>query len=127
MRPSYNRLVFADAVFDSIGQVPIPLTKRKCKTKHIRSNVFLDAYIPALPGMDLLDGESLTPSTLSKWLVKRIKEHRDKYEVEYIDVWSVPLHRAQIPHIYANIDLSTKTFFNRTDIVRLHCQFYHPM
>ena len=61
LNSSRNRFRFADAVFNSLGQIVLPLLTPLGQPS---INVTLDvvtADIPALLGMDLLNRESLTP------------------------------------------------------------------
>lgn len=76
-KPSENRFRFLDADYDWLCKVPIPLS---LPNKQLRITVEMDivnAYIPALLGMDLLDWELLTPCTVLNRLMKLI-EVRDK-------------------------------------------------
>lgn len=46
----------------------------------------------------------------------------------YVDEWSVPLYRGSSKHVYARIGVlnALDVFFTRSQLVRLHRQFFHP-
>ncbi len=123
---SRNSFRFADAVYDSLGKVVIRL-----KTPTGQPPVFVEvdvvsADIPPLLGMDLLDRESLTPCTISNRLIKRIPIFKENGEIEYLDIWSIPLTRAKSSHLYEKMDLDVPVFFTRDQLSKLHRQFHHP-
>ena len=89
------------------------------------------ADVPALLGLDVLYTHALLLDTFSNCLRKRIVldkhgENDGKNEdVSIIDEWIVPLERYH-GHIYAPFGFSTRTFFTRPELVKLHRQFAHP-
>lgn len=63
---SRERFRFADAVYDSLGKVKIPLLTKPRMPKVLFSMDVVDADIPALLVTDIFDRKSLTPFTVSK-------------------------------------------------------------
>lgn len=88
----------------------------------------VSADIPPLLGMDVLDRESITPCTVSNRLIKRILISKKDTEEDdqYLDLWSVPLTRSRSQHLFARMDYHSSIYFTRTQLHRLHQQFYHP-
>lgn len=68
--PSRNRFQFADAIYDSLGIIFVPLLTPPRVPSAMLSIDIVDVDIPALLGMDVLDKESLTPCTGSNHLAK---------------------------------------------------------
>lgn len=128
LRRSNNRFRFADATYESLG-----ITVIKLDVPINQSPVYVEldvvsADIPALMGMDVLDRESLTPCTISNQLMKRILVGTDSKTgtPQFCDIWNVPLQRSKSQHLYAKMDLMASTYFTRTQLLKLHKQFYHP-
>lgn len=86
----------------------------------------VNADIPALLGMDIMDKESLTPCTVSNRLIKRIIISRSNEREKFFDEWSIPMRRSRSNHFYADMNISTSMFFTRTQLSHLHKQFFHP-
>lgn len=84
----------------------------------------MNADIPALLGMDVMDRESLTPCTVTNRLVKRVVDPQKPNG--YLDQWHVPLARAKSRHLFAQMDCDTPVFITRVQLSRLHRQFSHP-
>lgn len=124
--PSRNRFRFADAVYESLGRISIPLSVPRGIPQVFVELDIVDADIPALLGMDVMDKESLTHCTVSNRLIKRIV-HKDSNGTEiFVDDWYVPMVRSRSNHLYAEMHLSTAMYFTRTQLSRLHRQFFHP-
>ena len=90
--------------------------------------VTLDVFkadIPALLGMDILDRESLTPDTVANRLPKRVTVSGSNGEQMYIDEWHIAMSCFASNHIYVPIR-STPDFFARSQLVKLHRNFFHP-
>ena len=85
----------------------------------------VNADIPALLGMDILDRESLIADTVANRLTKRSVVH-DNGSYFYFDEWYMPLFRSKSGHVYVEIDCSTTVMFTRSQLGKLHKQFFHP-
>lgn len=124
--PSNNRFRFADAVYESLGRTSLPLrTPPGIPAIMVEMDV-VNADIPALLGMDLLDKESLTPCTVSNRLAKRVPIIDKEGNKAYVDKWCVPLRRSKSGHLYAQMHLVSGTFFTKSQLSKLHRQFFHP-
>lgn len=121
LRNSKNSFRFADAVYESLGTIFIPLrTPRHVKAIPVELDV-VTANVPALLGLDAMDGHCLTPCTVSNTLVKRVVKNGKP-----VDLWSVKLIRAHSQHLYAPLQLPNITNFTRVQLQKLHRQFFHP-
>ena len=123
---SRNRFRFADSIFESLGKICIPLRTPPGVTPVPVVMDVVQADIPPLLGIDILDKESLIADTVSNRLQKRTFFNGQKGEKEYMDAWSVPLCRAESGHVYADMDWSNSVFFSRAQLAKLHRQFFHP-
>ncbi len=84
------------------------------------------ADVTALLGTDVLDRELLVPDTVMNRLAKRtVLEGMDGHHI-YSDNWFVPMYRAPSSHVYVYMDLSATVHFTRTQLSKLHQQFFHP-
>lgn len=72
----------------------------------------VDADIPLLLGLDLLDKHKLVADNVDKVLVNKISG------------WSVPITRAH-GHLFIRWDLR-EVMYTRTELERLHLHFFHP-
>ena len=124
LNPSRNRFRFADAVYNSLGQIKLPLLTPPGQPTIDVILYVVTADIPSLLGMDLLDKESLTPCTVMNRLVKRLPDKNSKDG--YIDQWHVPLTHEISGHLYADIDCSVPMYITRLQLQRLNRQFAHP-
>ena len=72
LKNSRNRFRSADATFDSIGTIEIPLaTSRGVQTIFIIIMDVVSAYVPALVGLDIFDFHDFKPETATNHLMKR--------------------------------------------------------
>ena len=71
LRSSNRRFRFADETFRSLGQTAIPLATPPGMAPLPAMIDVVDADIPALLGLDILDKESLTADTVTNRLTKR--------------------------------------------------------
>ena len=126
IKPSRNRLRFADAVYESLGSVSIPLKTPAGTPKILVELDIVQADVPALLGLDILDKESLTPCTVSNRLYKRTRHTTDDGKEVFINEWYLPLTRSPSHHLYAPMDHPAPILFTRTQLGRLHRQFFHP-
>lgn len=123
--PSGIRFLFADTVYQSRGEVTLFLKTPSGIPKVMIELDIVDADIPALLGMDVLDKESLTPCTITNRLIHKAKGTTMDGKDIIIDSWSVPLIRSPSNHLYAEMESVTPLFFTRSQLVRLHRQFFH--
>lgn len=124
--PSRKKFRFAYAVYNSLGRISIFLRTCPGVSKIFVELDIVDADIPALLGMDDLDNESLTPCTFSNRLIKRSVRMAQDWKERFVDEWSVPVVRSSSNHLYVEMNLSTETYFTRTQLYRLHWQFFNP-
>ena len=76
--------------------------------------------------MDILDREGLIADTVANRLTKRVKLSSETGLVQYVDEWSMSLERASSKHAYAKMSFSFGTFFAKSQLWKLHKQFFHP-
>lgn len=124
-RPSGNSFRFADAVYKSLGKISIPLhTPAGIPNIPVEVDI-VEADIPALLGLDVLDEESLTPCTVSNRLIKRMPIKRAD-ETIYMDLWYTPMQRSHSKHLYVPLRFPTSSYFTKAQLSKLHRQFFHP-
>ena len=86
----------------------------------------VSANIPPLLGLDVLDRENLTPDVAYNVLAKRRCIERHNASPIYVEEWAIPMTRAKTRHSYVPLRVQHKKFFTRTQLQRLHRQFFHP-
>ena len=126
IRPSSNRFRFGDETFESLGKISLPLATPRGAPRILVDFDIVQADVPALLGMDVLDREELVADTVFHRLA-----HRAAYDIEdgrkmYVDFWFIPLKRSISRHVYAPVDPGIRTNFTRAQLHKLHRQFYHP-
>ena len=128
---SFKQFRFAGASFTSLGRVDLPLaTPSHFRPVFVTVDV-VSADVPALLGLDVLEAESLVADTVLTRLTKRIvlrglrNENGKLLEDTAVDDWSVPLQR-YFSHVYVSFGFSSRTYFARTQLHKLHRQFSHP-
>lgn len=125
LQTSRRRFRFADATFDSLGLLSLPLaTPPGIPTIFVTLDV-ISAEIPALLGLDILDCHSMYIDTVQNLLVKCTVLKSDNSKSHILKDWNVPVHRHN-GHVYADMSTPVITFFNRQQLVKLHRQFCHP-
>lgn len=130
LRKSLKRFRFADASFNSLGQVEIPLaTPGHLKPIYVNLDV-VSADVPALLGLDILDTESLFPDTAMNQLTKKIildniTDQDGKFHAKFpVEEWSIPLMR-HYGHIYVAFSFPSCVYFSITNLQKIHRQFAH--
>jgi len=126
LRSSPNRFRFANETFRSIGSTTLYLdTPAGVGTVAVEIDV-VAADIPPLLGLDVIDRESLTPDVAFNVLAKRRRKTTADGTPIYIEEWSIPMWRAASRHSYVALSISHPTYFTRTQLQKLHRQFFHP-
>ena len=121
-----HRFWFEDELFDSLGRVTHYLaTQIGVPLIPVELDV-VQADVPALLGMDILDREGLIADTVANCLTKRVKVSSETGLVQCVDEWSTSLDIAPSKHAYAKMSFSFGTFFARSQLWKLHKQFFHP-
>ena len=121
-----HRFRFADKLFDSLGKVSLFLSTPKGIPPICVELDVVQADIPALLGMDILDREGLIADTVAGRLTKRVRTQSKQGHEHYVDEWSIPLYRSPSRHVYARMHFAFTTFFARSQLLKLHKQFFHP-
>lgn len=85
IRRSRDRLRFADATYDSLGTISIPLRTTPGVPPILVKMDIVHADIPALLGLDVFDKESITPCVVSNRLRKRVMHKAANCEDVWID------------------------------------------
>ena len=83
----------------------------------------VEVDIPALLGLDLLDGHGLVIDNVTNRLWKRIVVSYDP--LKFIDELSMGLRRMN-DHIYVQVHVPNCTFYTTQQLKKLHRQFAHP-
>ncbi len=109
-----------------MGVIKLPL-----KTPPGVADIFVDfdivqADVPALLGMDVLDREGLVADTVFNRLARRSSVEVGSGTAAYIEEWFIPLIRSPIAHVYTSIEKATRSHFTRAQLHKLHRQFFHP-
>ena len=81
-----GRFLFAEVVFRSQGTVELPLATPPVHVPIFVAIDIVDADIPALPGLDVLDGESLFAEAATSRLINRPVTSKDDEHLTYIDL-----------------------------------------
>ena len=81
--------------------------------------------VPALLGLDVLDGEGLYADNVTNRLVHRQVISRPGELLFYKDRWSVPLVRHD-NHLCAKMRFPRSTFYTTAQLQKMHRQFAHP-
>lgn len=81
----------------------------------------VDADIPALLEVNVLDKESITPCTISNRLIKHALHALDNGDSVYLDEWYVLLLHLRSNHLHTETDLATTIHFTRTPLAQRHC------
>ena len=122
---SPNRFRFADTSYDSLGKASLPLATPPGKPTIFVEVDVVKADIPALLGLDVLDREFLMADTVANRLTKR-GVAQDNGSCFYFDEWHVTLLRSKSGHVYVEMDCSTSMMFTKSQLTKLHKQFFHP-
>jgi len=125
LKLSRNRFWFADTCFKS-WERSIAIEKPSNVPRVYVEMDVVDADIPALLGLDVLDRERLVADTVFNGLARRVWVKKVNGRDIYIDEWFVPLVRSSSGHVYVSMDIGQHTFFSVAQLQRLHRQFYHP-
>ena len=78
IRPSINRFRFGYQTFESLGNICLPLPTPKCAPRISIDFEIVQADVPALLGMDVLDREELVVAKVFYHLA-----HRAAYDMKY--------------------------------------------
>ena len=102
---------FGDGVFNSLGTIPIRIPTSD------ESFLFLDidvvqANVPMLVGLDILDRYYLVPDNVENLLVDKKAN------------WKMPITR-KFGHLYLEWDFS-EVLYTKTELKRMHLHFFHP-
>ena len=116
---------FGDVTVNSLGTVEIALDKpANISPIHVLMDI-VPVHIPALLGLGVLDGECLYADNVTNRLVHRHVLSRTGEQLQYEDLWSVPLTRHQ-GHLYARMDFPHCMFYTTAQLKKLHRQFADP-
>lgn len=102
---------FGDTVYPSIGFIPIRIPTPHGTVMEFNLNV-VEANVPIILGLDLLDKEQLYIDNIDNILVH--KHHG----------WSLPLQRKR-GHLYITWNYKD-ILYTKRELQRLHLHFYHP-
>jgi len=126
LRSSPHSFRFANETFSSIGSLTLYIETPTGVAPIAVDIDVVAADIPPLLGLDVIDREGLTPDVAFNVLAKRRQETTAAGTRIYIEEWSVPMWRAASRHSYVALSTSHPTLFTRTQLQKLHRQFFHP-
>ena len=88
----------------------------------------VEADIPALLGMDLLDREQISAETTVNHLARRTRIEGTAGRNIYIDQWVTPMTRSTSAHSYVPMEFrrTNCTHMSVAELEKVHRQFYHP-
>ena len=81
--------------------------------------------IPALLGLDVLDGENSYADNVTNKLVHKQILSGPGELLKYEDTWNVPLIRYE-GHLYARVNIPRCTFYTSAQLNKMHRHFGHP-
>ena len=122
---SQNRFRFADTSYNSIGKVSLPLATPPSGPPIVVEMDVVNADIPALLGLNVLDREALMADTVANRLTRRSLVQNNGSFL-YLDKWHVPLLRSESGHVYVEMDCPSSVMFRRSQLGKLHKQFFTP-
>eukprot|EP00171_Calliarthron_tuberculosum_P005792 IDg5792t1 len=76
--------------------------------------------------MDVLDREQLVADTVFNRLARRSVHTCEGNRQVYVDEWYIPLIRSSSRHVYVPLHRESQTLFTRSQLFKLHRQFFHP-
>ena len=84
----------------------------------------VNADIPALLSLDVLDREAVMADTVANRLTKRyLAQNNGSYF--YFDEWHVPMLCSKSGHVHIEMDCSSSVMFTRSQLGKLHKQFFY--
>lgn len=98
-----------------IGAIPIP----------VELDV-VQADITALLGMDVLEREGLIADTVAYLFTRGVTVSSKNGLDRYVGEWSTCGERTPSKHVYAKMSFACGTFFARSQLLKLHQQFFYP-
>lgn len=123
---SSRRFRFGDESFPSLGRISLPLgTPPGVKPIFVDFDI-VQADIPPLLGMDVLDREELVADTVFNRLARRSVSTQEDGATVYVDEWFISLVRSKSGHVYVPFNYASRNYFTRTQLEKLHQQFFHP-
>jgi len=102
---------FGNEVFASLGTIPVRIPTPDGSFLGLDMDV-VEANIPMLVGLDVLDREKLVADNVQNKLVAK---HRG---------WSLPITR-KLGHMYVEWDFSS-ALYTKSELQKFHRHFYHP-
>ena len=113
--PSTNRFRFGDVTFESRGKVSLPMKTSTGVTPILVEMDIVDADVPALLGMDVLDRECLAADKVQNHLIRKYSIGKGS-GTTHLDEWSIPMTRSDSDHVYVEMDFETSVHFTRSQL-----------
>ena len=88
---SAHRFRFEDESFQSLGRISLPLATPPGVKPILDDFDIVQANIPPLLGMDVLDREKLVADTVFNRLARRSAKELEDGRLTYVDEWFIPL------------------------------------
>ncbi len=95
---------FGDETFSSLGIISLPLATPNGVIPIMIHFDVVQADVPALLGMDILDREQLVADTVFNRLARRAAIKDKDSRTVYVADWFIPLVRSDIGHVFRAID-----------------------
>ena len=117
--PSQNSFRFGDVTVRSLGMVEIELLT---PSNEPNIPVLLDVVplnVPALLGIDILDGEQLYADNVTNRLIRRMVLSRPGKRLMYEDKWHVPLI-GHDKHLHARMNFPRHIFYTIAQLKKMH-------
>ena len=114
IRRSGHRFRFGDESFPSLGRISLPLATPSGIEPIFVDFDIGDADIPALLGMDVLDGEQFVADTVFHRLARRSAQKLQDGRQAYFDEWFIPLMTAKSRHVYVPIATASTIHFTES-------------
>ena len=125
-RRSAHRFRIEDESFQSLGRISLPLATLVGVEPILVEFDIVQANIPHLLGMSVLDREKLVADTVFNLLDRRSANDLEDGRMTYAGEWFIPLVRSPSRHIYVPFDCGTRNYSTKAQLNKLHNQLFHP-
>ena len=122
---SAHRFRFGDESFQSLGRISLPLaTPPGVKPILVQFDI-VQANIPPLLRMNVLDREKLVADTVFNRLARRSANELEDGRMTYVGKGFIPLVRSLSRHVYVPLDCGTRKYLTKAQLHKLHSQLFY--
>lgn len=126
LSPSQSSFRFGDDTRKSLEITTLSLETPPGIPDIVIKRDLVDADLPLLLGLDVMDERCLVADTVSNQLIKKpvVQDDTNKSS-QTIDDWKIPLVRAN-QHIYAQMKFPYSVLYTRAQLGTTHRNIFHP-